>query len=485
MRRFGLGVLLAGSALTGCGSFRDVFTSHAETAARVGTRQLKSTYVADVISRVGGPNANPQAAEVVTNIWVDIGLFSDRVAHGTLKADSAMLERLLWPQLAQNKSSIWHDTLMAHRPGATPAEADSVYAKGTVRMFQHILIQPSGKTAADSAKAKTQAEHLVAPAKSDFAKTASQFSADAANKADKGYLPPSARGTFDSTFEATAWTLEPGQVSGVVHTAFGYHIIRRPPVAEVRDRFLSQIGDARKQAGDSVYFAEMSDKYKLAVKSGAAAAVRSALSDLSAARKSSKELVSFRSGSFSVADFARWMGALAPQQLGQIRQANDTLLNQFLKNLAQNQILLHEADSAKIQVSPTVYQGLVLQYKSLISDLKQAIGLDGKEFSDSSKTPVADRVKLAGQKVDEYFDKLTKGQAQFRQIPPTLSAELRSEGDYKVYQAGIARSMELILAHRRADSAAGLKGPVGAPAPPPPGTLQQAPGGPPVPGKKP
>src|ERR1051326_2331636 len=93
MRRVGLAVLMAASAVTGCSSFRDVFTSHAETAARVGSRQLKSSYVADVISRVGGPNANPQAAELVTNIWVDIGLFGNRVAQGTLKSDSATLDR--------------------------------------------------------------------------------------------------------------------------------------------------------------------------------------------------------------------------------------------------------------------------------------------------------------------------------------------------------------------------------------------------------
>ncbi len=487
MRRVGLSILMAASALTGCSSFRDVFTSHAETAARVGTRQLKSSYVADIISRVGGPNANPQAAELVTNIWVDIGLFGDRVAQGTLKADSATLERVLWPQLAQNRSNVWHDTLVAHRPGASPAEADSSYAKGDVRMFQHILITPSGKTAADSAKAKTQAESLVSQAKQDFPKIAAKYSADAANKNDKGYLPPSGRGTYDSTFEATAWKLQSGEVSGVVHTPFGYHIIRRPPMAEVRDRFLTQLTQSRKQAADDAYFSQLSEKNKISVKAGAPAAVRSALSDLLAARKSGKELVSFRNGALTVSDFARWMTAVPPPQLAQIRQANDTLLDQFLKNLAQNQILLREADSAKIQVSATVYQGLVQQYKSLLDDLKQAIGLNGPEFSDSSKTPVADRVKLAGKKVDEYFDKLTKGQAQFRQIPPTLSSELRSDGDFKIYQAGIARSMELILAHRRADSAAGGKpGPeVTAPAPPPPGTLQPAPGGPPVPGKKP
>jgi PPIC-type peptidyl-prolyl cis-trans isomerase-like protein len=481
MRRVGLAVLMAGTTLTGCSSFRDVFTSHAETAARVGSHQLKSAYVADIISRVGGANANPQAAEAVTNIWVDIALFGDRAARGTLKADSALLERLLWPQLAQNKSAAWHDTIMAHRPAPSPAAADSVFTKGDLRLFQHLLIQPKGTTAADTAKAKAQAEGLVAAAKADFAKAATQYSADAGNKGDKGYLPPAPKGTFDPAFEAVAWTLEPGQVSGVVHTSFGFHIIRRPPLAEVRDRFVAQITQTSAQALDSVYFVELAARNKIEVKAGAVAAVRSALSDLAAARKSRKELVTFHNGAFTVADFARWMGAIQGAQLVQIREANDTLITAFLRNLAQNTVLLREADSAKITVNPAVYQGLVLQYTSLISELKSAIGLDGPEFADSSKTPPAERLKLAEQRVDQYFDKLTKGQAQFRQVPPTLSAELRGEGDFKVYQAGIARAVELILAKRRSDSASGTTAPLA----PEPGKLQTAPGGPPTPGKTP
>ncbi|HEV8599648.1 MAG TPA: peptidylprolyl isomerase [Gemmatimonadales bacterium] len=478
MRQVRAVLLIATTSLAACSSFRDVFTSHAETAARVGSRQLKSAYVADVISRVGGPNANPQAAEAVTAIWVDLGLFADRVAHGALKADSALLERLLWPQLAQAKSAAWHDTLLARRPPLALSAVDSAYGKGDLRLFQHILIQPKAATAADSAKAKTEVARLVPLAKADFGKTAAQYSADPGNKGDKGYLPLSPRGAFDPTFEATAWSLEPGQVSDVVTTQFGHHIIRRPPLDEVRDRVTEQLKPILAQLQDSIYFAQQSEKNQIEVKSGAPAAVRSALSDLNSARKSRKTLVTYRNGSFIVADFARWMGAVPAGQLVQIREANDSLLTIFLKNLAQNTVLLREADSAKISVSPATYQGLAAQYTALVTELKRSIGLDGPEFSDSSKTAVAERVKLAGQKVDEYFDKLTKGQAQFRQIPPTLSAELRAEGDYKIYQAGISRAVELVLAKRRADSAAGNAGQ--SPAPPPPGTLQPAPGGPPT-----
>ena len=482
MRRAGLAVLIAGSALTGCSSFRDVFSSHAETAARVGTRQLKSAYVADIITRVGGPNANPEAAEVVTNIWVDIMLFGNRIAQGTLKPDSALLERLLWPQLAQTRSGVWHDTLVARRPAPSQAAVDSAYDGEGIRVFQHILVSASGPKAADTAKAKADAERLLPQARAgNFGKLAAQQSADPGSKADSGYLPPGPRGAFVVEFDTTAWRLKPGEVSGVVKSQFGFHIIRRPSLAEVRERMGAFLKQSQGALQDSLYFVALNEKNNVTVKSGAAAAVRSALGDLGGARKSSKVLVSFRDGAFTVGDFARWMGALGTPQLGQIRQANDTLLITFLKNLAQNTILLREADSAKITVNPQLYANLVGQYTEMITGLKQAIGLDGAEFSDSSKTATAERVKLAGQKVEEYFDKLTKGQAQFRQIPPTLSAELRSQGDFKVYQAGIARAVELVLAKRRADSVAGKL----TPPDPTPGSLQPAPGGPPTPGKKP
>jgi hypothetical protein len=482
MRRTSLAVVIAGFALTGCSSFRDVFSSHAETAARVGSRELKSAYVADMISRVGGSNANPQAAEVVANIWIDIGLLSERVARGTLKPDSALLDRLLWPQIASNKSTVWHDSLVARRADATPAAADSLYQTDAVRLFQHILIGASGPTKADTAKAKAQAERLLPQAKAgNFGKLAAQFSTDPGSKADSGYLPVWPRGSAVAEFDSVAWRLKPGEVSEVVTSPFGFHIIRRPPLPEIRDRLLPYLKQSQGAKADSLYFTQLSEQNNVTVKSGAAAAVKGALSDLGAARKSGKVLVSFRDGAFTLGDFAHWMGALGAPQVAQIRQAPDSLIVVFLKNLAQNTIVLRQADSAKIKVDPTVYAGLVGQYQELIAGLRQVVGLDGPEFSDSSKTPEAERVKLAGQKADEYFDKLSKGQAQFRQVPPTLSAELRMDGDYKLYQAGIARAGELILAKRRADSAAGK----GAPAAPAPGTIQPAPGGPPTPGKTP
>ncbi|HEU5217864.1 MAG TPA: peptidylprolyl isomerase [Gemmatimonadales bacterium] len=475
MRRVGFAVLVAGVAVAGCGSFRDVFTSHAETAARVGSRELKSARVAEIITRLGGPNANPEAANLVTSIWVDMSLFGDQVAAGTLKSDSAALDRLMWPEVAEQKVTAWHDSVLARRVDVSPAAIDSLYSKGDVRLFQHILFMAAGPTPADTVKAKSGADKLVGQAKktdaTSFGKLAAQYSSDG-SKNDSGFLYVAPRGAFVKEFDDAAWKLEPGQVSDVVKSQFGFHIIRRPTLAESRDRYQAEAKKMSTAHQDSLYMSELTARQALVVKPGAGAAVKSAISDLGAARKSKKELVTSKSGAFTVGELVRWLDALPVQALGTIRTADDSLLATFVKTLAQNTILLKEADSAKITLNPTMYQALQMKYKTQLTGLKEAIGLDAPEFSDSSKTPVAERKKLAGEKVQQYFDKLISGQVQFRPVPPTLSAELRGSGDYKIFPAGVSRAQELIIAKKKADSAA-------APGTPRPG-LQTAPGGPPT-----
>ena len=89
----------------------------------------------------------------------------------------------------------------------------------------HILLKTEGK---DEAAVKKQAEDLLAQIKkgADFAALATKFSEDEGSATKGGDLDFFPRNQMVKEFEEAAFALEPGQVSDLVKTTYGYHIIK-------------------------------------------------------------------------------------------------------------------------------------------------------------------------------------------------------------------------------------------------------------------
>ncbi|HEV8630551.1 MAG TPA: peptidylprolyl isomerase [Thermoanaerobaculia bacterium] len=123
-------------------------------------------------------------------------------------------------------------------PGIKVAEADSraFYQQNLDRMkrpaqvrVRHILVgMPQGATAEQKLAARRKAEGLLARLKAggDFAALARESSDDAGTKSEGGLLPWLSPGESAPPFEKVAFALAPGAVSGVVESAFGFHILR-------------------------------------------------------------------------------------------------------------------------------------------------------------------------------------------------------------------------------------------------------------------
>jgi peptidyl-prolyl cis-trans isomerase C len=92
----------------------------------------------------------------------------------------------------------------------------------------HILIavDPQGDEAS-KAGARKKAEEIQAMLKQgkDFAALAGEFS-DCPSSSQGGDLGYFTRGKMVGSFEDTAFSLKPGEMSGIVETKFGYHLIK-------------------------------------------------------------------------------------------------------------------------------------------------------------------------------------------------------------------------------------------------------------------
>ncbi len=93
---------------------------------------------------------------------------------------------------------------------------------------RHILILTQGKTDPEKAAAKTKIEGILAEAKAgaDFAELAKKYSEDPGAKENGGLYENFSRGQMVKPFEDAAFSVPVGQISGVVETTFGYHILQ-------------------------------------------------------------------------------------------------------------------------------------------------------------------------------------------------------------------------------------------------------------------
>jgi hypothetical protein len=263
-------------------------------------------------------------------------------------------------------------------------------------------------------------------------------------------------------------------MSGVVQTQFGFHLIRRPPLTESRERVEGWIRQRLGTAQDSAFLADLTRNAGLKVASGAGPAIRNAVTDPEGSRNSNRTLVSLKGGDLTVSELVRWLARFPPNVKAQLQNSPDSLLGEYAKSVATQVLVLREADRAKVQLKPDQWKFVELKYNQSIAGLRQAIGLEVGELADTSKLSGEQKATVAAQKVDDYFDRLVTGQAQMQLVLPELAADLRAQGQGRVNQAGVARALELAMAQFRRDSAAAAGRATATPG------VQPAPGGPPI-----
>ena len=153
--------------------------------------------------------------------------------------------------------------------GVAPVTNQQVdqYYQGHQKDFQvpeevkvrHILIKvPTGADAKTDAAAKQKAEDLLKQIKAggDFDALAKANSDDPGSKEQGGELGMIQRGVTVPAFEQAAFALQPGQISDLVKTQFGYHILKveekqtahLKPLEEVKGQILANL--TRQQESD-------------------------------------------------------------------------------------------------------------------------------------------------------------------------------------------------------------------------------------------
>jgi peptidyl-prolyl cis-trans isomerase C len=169
-------------------------------------KQFVQSIVISDLAKQKGFDKNPEIAE-------QLQFFSDNfLANEYLKREKAQ------------KIAISDEELKTYYDSHT-----SEFKTPEMIKARHILVKVENTASEDEKKkAKEKAEMYLKKIKDgeDFAKLASEVSDDTGSKAKGGDLGFFQKGRMVKPFEDAAFSLKPGEVSGVVETQFGFHILK-------------------------------------------------------------------------------------------------------------------------------------------------------------------------------------------------------------------------------------------------------------------
>lgn len=452
----------AALALTGCSGLKDAFSAHTDRVARAGGTELTVTELGSLLGSSRAP-VRKDIAKSIANVWVDYQLLGVAAANNDSLVDSKMIDEAMWSAIANLKARKWYEQVSKGWGTEDPAAAESQYASGQLLGADHILLlTPQGMPEAQKAAVKKKAEALRAKVtEANFSATATANSQDQGSARQGGSLGIFPRGAMVPEFERALLELKPRQISPVVQTQFGYHIIHRPTYDQVKSQLLTASKGRTLAVAESTYLAKLEASGKIEVKKEAVATVRALGNDPDAYRRDKTVLATSTAGKFTTARLVGWLETLPPSArvLDQIKQSPDSVLVALIKNFVKNELVLKQADSANIKVDSAEMNRMHAGFISAVQSAWTQLGIAPKTLESAGKSE-GDREKLAATRIDEYFTKMVSEQTPFVPVPTPLASILREKYEYSLNEAGFDRTVEQASKIRSStDSASNAKRP--------------------------
>ena len=160
---------------------------------------------------------------------------------------------------------------LASQTAVADAEIQKAYQQDKTASVRHILLLTEGKTPQEKVEIRKKMEDILARAKKgeDFAALAKQYSEDPGSKANGGLYENFGRGQMVKPFEEAAFSVPVGQVSDIVETKYGYHILlvvdrkkETRPLEEVRSELEAKIKQAKEGDAYRTFMAKLKQEAK-------------------------------------------------------------------------------------------------------------------------------------------------------------------------------------------------------------------------------
>ncbi|HEX6134979.1 MAG TPA: peptidylprolyl isomerase [Longimicrobiales bacterium] len=357
MTRLAAFAALAGAlTLAACDSIGQAMTSHTDVLARAGGHELSVEQVTSLLAPAARIPAQPEVVDAIANLWVDYTLLG-RAAEEDSTFEQLDLDAIVIPYFNQQLVYQLRDRVVQVDTVISDDELRRLFAQeqpdAEVRA-RHILFRipaDASQQARDSVTTRARGVLEQARGGADFAQLAAQYSEEpgaAERGGDLGYFGPN---QMVEPFSDAAFRLNPGEISDLVETPFGIHIIkvedkRLPEFEPMKEEFRQAMVQRRIAEAEEQYLTQLTDSKRLEVEDGAVDVARDLAKKPSTQlnrRQGQRVLVSYSDGSLTAGEYLALMQQRPAQQRSAVASASDEQLTDWLRLLARDEILIEEA----------------------------------------------------------------------------------------------------------------------------------------------
>lgn len=456
MKRIIAGVILAGMlGFTACQKFSDAMTSHTDVVARVEGHELTVDDATSLLAQNQRLPAQTDVVEALANLWVDYVVLAQVVTEDP-ELSEVDFDALLRPFLEQEMIRKLGDEVLDTDAEVSDDELKALFDEeqpGAEVRARHILLRvadDADEAERDSVREQAAELRERALAGSDFAELASEHSEDPGSSDQGGDLGFFSRGDMMAPFEEAAFALEVGDVSEVVETPYGYHVIklderRSVEFEDVKEEFREQTLMARQQDAEEGYIQSLTEPLNIQVQDGAFEVARE-LADKPnmqlSGRAASRPLVSYQGGSYTAGQYQEEMRRFTQSLRARYSEATDDQLGAVLQQLTQREILVAEARSRGIEIDEEERAELEAQVRTQLDLTAEAGGLKGIEPQEGET-----RAQAINRKVLGLLEGIVRDERQVVPVEPTISHALREQHKGEIFERSFSEVVNRVQAN--------------------------------------
>ena len=430
--RIASAALLLGSAatITACDGLREALSAHTDVVAKAEGQELSVERLSDLLGNSALQiNVSRDVAMLVAELWTNYQLLGVAAARGDSLKDQELIDKATEGVSAQIRLRRFMESVAGTFRADSASESHYNQATGGLLVARHILLPvPGGASQQQKDSVRRVAEGIRSRTTSaNFAEMARRYGTDG-TKERGGDLGAFRKGDMVEPFYNGIAALRPGDIS-LVETNFGYHVVQRPTYAgSAKEEFDRAFGQTSVRQAESTYVAKLDTDADIEVRGNAPGLAKAAARDLTAHRDDDDVIATFKGGNLTVGRLVMWVESYPPQMrlAEQMGQAPDSLVQQFVKSVARNEVMLQKADSAGIKLTPEEATQLREEVTGVLTQMQQQLGIQPVQLADSARS-VPERERLAAHRVDAFMDRMMAGQAQPLSVPPPFQALLASK----------------------------------------------------------